>query len=87
MRHEREADVFARGALTRGPGDEPLEPFNGRRRRRNEPRHFLGREHREQRRRVRRAKLAERQALAAEQRQPAAPIGLDDGRYWRDHGL
>ena len=47
VRHDREADVVASGSLAMRPRDEPLEPFDRRRRRRNEARHFFGREHRE----------------------------------------
>src|SRR5450759_2352684 len=46
--HHREAGVVACGALAVRPRDEPLEAFNRGRGRRDEARHFFGREHRQQ---------------------------------------
>src|SRR5262245_578809 len=66
-----------------GPGDEALEPFDGRRRRRDEPRHLFGRQHREQRLRVARPQLPEHDVVTGEHRQTLLPIGSSDIRYWR----
>ena len=74
MRHDREADVVAGRALAMGPRDEPLEPFDRGRRRRNEPRHFLGREHRQQRRRVGQPQLAQRHQRSGQDRQRLPPV-------------
>src|SRR6185436_3769761 len=44
---DRKAHIAPGGALTERPGNESLEPFDGRRRRRNETRHFFSSEERE----------------------------------------
>ena len=54
LHRDREAGIRAGRPLPQRPRDEALEAFNRARRRRNEPRHFLGGQHREQRRRIRR---------------------------------
>src|SRR5690606_17834698 len=52
-----------------------------RRRRRDEPRHLLGREHREQRDRVAVPQLTQRDRSPPQQRRVAAPVAID--RPWR----
>src|SRR6059036_2499059 len=86
--HDGEAGVGSCRALPIRPHDEALEALDRRRRRRNEPRHFFRREHREQRRRIRYAHLAQRHARAGEDRQARAPVGCDDRRgcYRLQHG-
>ena len=57
------------------PGDELLEAFDRGRRRRNEPRHLLGGEHRQQRRRILGTQLAKHEVRSREDRQARAPVG------------
>ena len=72
-RHDREAHVLAGGALPVRPRDEPLEPFHGRRRRRDEARDLFGRQRREERRRIARPQLAQRHQRAGQLGKAAAP--------------
>ena len=75
--HDREADIAACRALAMRPLDEPLEAFDRRRRRRNEPRHLA---RREQRRRAARASVSRssrsRTAAAGQHRQRLPPVAL-----------
>ena len=77
-------DILARGALAKRPRDEALESVDRRRRRRNEARHVVAREHREQRLRVAIAKLTQRDERAGQERQTVAPVGAG-GRRGRRH--
>ena len=77
VERDREAGIRAGLALPQRPRDEALEAFNRGRRRRNEPRHFFRRQHREERRRIRRAQLAQRDLRAAQHRQALAPVRAD----------
>ena len=74
--HDREADISSRLALALRPLNEPLETFDGRRRRRDEARHFLGCQQRQQRGRITHAQLAQRDALRLQNRQLRLPIRL-----------
>ena len=56
------------------PRDEALEAFDGGRWRRNEPRHFLRRQRREERGRVFHAQFSERHQRPGEDRQAGAPV-------------
>ena len=80
---DRKAGVGARRALPRRPHDEPLEGFDGARRRRNEPRDFLRRQQREEGGRIRHAHLAQRDVRAGEDRKRVAPVGRHDRRGGR----
>src|SRR5438445_13471224 len=63
-RHDAEADVPAGRLLLVCPFDEVLEAPNGRRRRRDEPRHLLGAQHGQQRRGIARPKMPQRELRA-----------------------
>ncbi len=59
------------------PRDEALEPLDGGRRGRDEPRDFLAAEQRQQRPGVAEPQLAERDAAARQHRQRAPPVRGD----------
>src|SRR5688572_26662131 len=84
--HDREARVAAGAALTMRPRDEALEAFDRSRRRRDEARHFLSREHREQRGRVFLAQLAEREVRSGHYRKRLLPVRDRRRCSWRHHG-
>src|SRR6185503_2233624 len=73
--HDGEADVLSAGTLPVRPRDVALESFQRRRRRRNEPRYFLGGKEREQRRGIAGARLAKEHASSDQFGQGNAPVG------------
>jgi hypothetical protein len=80
VRHDAEADVAAGRTLTVRPGDEALESFHRRRRRRNEARDFFSAQHFEQRGRVRQTQLPQGHGASLQNGQGLAPVGRFHGR-------
>jgi hypothetical protein len=70
--------VLSRLPLPMRPGDEVLEPFDRRRRRRNEPRHFRSREERKERRGVGRAEIPQHDLTSRQHRETTPPVGAND---------
>jgi hypothetical protein len=62
------------------PGNELLEAVQRGRRRRDETRNFLGRQQREERRRIGRTQFSQHHLCSRERRQARPPIGADRNR-------
>ncbi len=81
-----ETGICACQALAQGPRDEFLEALHCRRRRRDEPRDFLGGEQLAERRGIRGAQLAKDDLLSGQHRQAMTPVRAGD-RYVEFHGV